>query len=391
MGEKQAVWAEDELPATGPLRGVKILDLTTVLMGPSATQMLGDLGADVVKVETLEGDIMRHIGPWRNPGMGPLYLWSNRNKRSLSMDLKTPEGKAAVISLAAQADVLVSNIRPQALNRLGLDYETLARANPKLIYCVCVGYGSGGPMAGQPVYDDLMQAASGLSGLFATIDGVPRYAPINICDRVVGLFTANAITAALYHRAMTGEGQEIEVPMFETMSQFVLGDHVGGGAFEPPEGRMGYKRLLTNARGPYATKDGSMAIVVYADRHWEAFLKLVGHSGLLQRDKRFADQESRTQHADEVGAFLAEQLRHRTTGEWLEALGRIDIPACTVNDISDLYENPHLKASGFFEKIEHPTEGMVRLPRHPVRYGKTPAQIRRHAPQLGQHNKDFLK
>jgi len=387
----QIAWAEDELPATGPLRGVKVLDLTTVIMGPSATQVLGDLGADVVKIETPAGDVMRWIGPWRHEGMGPLYLWANRNKRCLALDLKTPEGKAAAHALAAQADVLVSNVRPQGLTRLGLDYESLSKENPKLIYCAAVGYGSGGPLSGQPVYDDLMQAASGISGLFGKVDGAPRYAPINLCDRIVGLFVVNAITAALYHRAMTGEGQQIEVPMFETMSQFVLSDHIGGAAFEPPVGAMGYKRLMSTSRGPYPTKDGYLAIVVYSNKHWADFSALIGQPDLMKTDPRFKNQESRTQYAQEVGHFLSEQLPARTNAEWLVALGEIDIPACPVNAIEDLPNDAHLKAVGLFEQIEHPTEGLLNVPRHPVRYSKSPAQIRRLAPGLGEHNGEFLK
>jgi crotonobetainyl-CoA:carnitine CoA-transferase CaiB-like acyl-CoA transferase len=281
-------WADGSPNATGPLRGVRVLDLTTVVMGPSATQILGDLGADVVKIEHAGGDSMRWIGPWRHEGMGPLFLWANRNKRSLVLDLKSVAGKSAAIDLARQADVVVSNVRPQGLARLGLDYVSIRAANPKIIYCAAVGYGAGGPDAGKAVYDDLMQAASGIAGLFGAVDGTPRYAPVNICDRIVGLYVVNAITAALYHRAMTGEGQEIEVPMFETMTQFVLSDHIGGSAFSPPEGAMGYKRLLSRTRGPYPTKDGFLALVVYTNKHWEAFTALIGQPELLRTDARSA-------------------------------------------------------------------------------------------------------
>jgi crotonobetainyl-CoA:carnitine CoA-transferase CaiB-like acyl-CoA transferase len=387
----QARWAPETRAATGPLRGVKVLDLTTVVMGPSATQALGDLGADVVKIENAAGDSMRWIGPWRHAGMGPLFLWANRNKRSLQLDLKTPDGKAAALQLATEADVLVSNVRPQGLARLGLDYETVQRANAKIIYCAAVGYGAGGPDAGKAVYDDLMQAASGIAGLFGEVDGAPRYAPINICDRIVGLYVVNAITAALYHRAMTGEGQEIEVPMFETMAQFVLSDHIGGSAFAPPAGPMGYKRLLSRTRGPYPTKDGYIAIVVYTDKHWQSFTRLIGEPDLLQTDARFASQESRTQFAQEVGQYLASHLPARTNAEWLELLHGIDIPACPVNAIDDLLTNPHLRAVGFFEELEHPSEGLVTAARYPVRFAASPANIRRLAPTLGAHNEEFLE
>jgi crotonobetainyl-CoA:carnitine CoA-transferase CaiB-like acyl-CoA transferase len=386
----EQAWPEDHLPATGPLRGVRILDLTTVIMGPSATQMLGDLGADVVKVEARAGDSMRWIGPWRHAGMGPIFMNVNRNKRSVLLDLKTPEGKDAVLALAARADVLVSNVRPQGLQRLGLDYETVRATNPRIVYCAAVGYGAGGPDAGKAVYDDLMQAASGIAGLFGAVDGAPRYAPINLCDRTVGLYVSNAITAALYHRATTGEGQFIEVPMFETMAQFVLGDHIGGAAFSPPEGAMGYKRLLSRTRGPYPTKDGHISIVVYTDKHWRAFTAFIGCPELLDTDPRFASQESRTKNAEDIGRFLSEQLPARTNAEWLEILHRIDIPACPVNSIEALFSDPHLTAVDFFETVEHPTEGTLTTPRFPIHFSRSPASIRRLAPNLGEHNDELL-
>jgi len=372
------------------LQGVRVLDLTTVVMGPSATQMLGDLGADVVKVESAGGDSMRWIGPWRHPGMGPLFLQANRNKRSIVLDLKTPEGKAAAMALAAKADVLVSNVRPAGLKRLGLDYEGVSAGNPSIIYCAAVGYGSGGPDSGRAVYDDLMQAASGISGLFRAVDGAPRYAPVNLCDRVVGLYTANAVMAALFHRARTGQGQEIEVPMFETMASFVLADHIGGHAFSPPEGEMGYKRLLSRTRGPYRTLDGDISVVVYTDKHWRAFTSLVGCPDLIDTDARFASQQSRTLNAEAAGSFLAGYLAQRSNADWLEALRGIDIPACPVNGIEDLMADPHLCAVGLFEQIEHPTEGTLTTTRFPVRFSETPADTRRLAPNLGEHTEEVL-
>jgi len=382
-------WADPEEAATGPLRGVRVLDLTTVVMGPSATQALGDLGADIVKIETAAGDSMRWIGPWRTPGMGPLFLWANRNKRSLVLDLKSPAGRQAGLRLAAQADVLVSNVRPQGLARLGLDYASVQAANPRIIYCAAVGYGAGGPDAGKAVYDDLMQAASGIAGLFSQVDGTPRYAPVNLCDRIVGLYAVNAITAALYHRERTGEGQEIEVPMFETMAQFVLSDHIGGAAFAPSEGPMGYKRLLSRSRGPYRTKDGFLALVVYTNKHWAAFTRLVGCPDLLASDPRFSDQEARTQNAEAAGNFLAAHLPARGNAEWLRLLHEIDIPACPVNSIEDLLQDPHLRAVDFFTAMQHPTEGSLNVARYPARFSKSPASVRRLAPNLGADNAAF--
>jgi crotonobetainyl-CoA:carnitine CoA-transferase CaiB-like acyl-CoA transferase len=384
------VWPDENPPATGPLKGVRVLDLTTVVMGPSATMLLGDMGADVVKIENGTGDTMRWIGPWRHEGMGPMFLQGNRNKRSVTLDLKTAEGKAAVLALAEKADVLVSNVRPQGLARLGLDYDAVAKTNPRIIYCAAVGYGSGGPEAGKAVYDDLMQAASGISGLFRAIDGTPRYAPINICDRTVGLYVANAITAALYHRSQTNEGQFIEVPMFETMAQFVLADHMGGGAFVPPEGDMRYKRLMSRTRGPYPTKDGDLAVVVYSNKHWDAFSAYVGEPDLIRRDPRFATQETRTKHAEDMGRFLTEHLQKHTTKEWLKILTDLDIPACPVNSMEDLFVDPHLEAVNFFSTERHQTEGDVKVARFPISFSRSPANIRRLAPNLGEHTEEVL-
>ena len=390
MNPEEGFWPDQADQATGPLRGVRVLDLTTVVMGPAATQVLGDLGADVIKIESATGDSMRWVGPWRHPGMGPLFLQANRNKRSVVLDLKCEAGKGCLLALARQADVLVSNVRPQALKRLGLDYPALAQANPKIIYCAAVGYGSDGPSSGQAVYDDLMQAASGIAGLFGRVDGTPRYAPVNLCDRVVGLYVVNAITSALYHRAMTGQGQEIEVPMFETMAQFVLADHMGGAAFVPPEGPMGYERLLSRTRGPYRTKDGYLCLVVYLDRDWRAFSALVGCPELLDTDERYSTQAIRTRHAELMGSFLAEHTPSKTTEEWLRLLREVDIPACAVNNIEDLFEDPHLQAVGFFQEVDHPTEGRLKVSRFPVRFSRSPASIRRLPPNLGEHTDAVL-
>ncbi len=374
----------------GPLHGVRVLDLTTVIMGPAATQILGDLGADVIKVEQPVGDSMRNIGPFRNPGMGPMYLQANRNKRSVRLDLKNAGDRATLLELAGDVDVIVSNVRPQAMARLGLGYEAIRAVNPSIVYCSAVGYGSGGPSAGKAVYDDLMQAAAGISGLFHAVDGKPKYAPVNICDRVVGLYLVIAILGALHHRQATGEGQEVEVPMFETMAQFVLADHMGGGAFVPPLGPMGYKRLLSRIRGPYATKDGHLSLVVYTDKHWRAFSAMVDMPTLVDSDPRFRDQEARTQHAEDMGRFIEAHLPRFTNAEWVPKLEAADIPVSPVNSIEDLFADPHLNAVGLFDTLEHPTEGALKVARFPVRFSRTPATIRRLAPRHGADTDEVL-
>jgi crotonobetainyl-CoA:carnitine CoA-transferase CaiB-like acyl-CoA transferase len=322
--------------------------------------------------------------------MGPLYLNANRNKRSVVLDLKDEADREALLSLIPGADVFVSNMRPQAMARLGLGYDAIRAVKPDIVYCLAVGYGSDGPNAGQAVYDDLTQAASGIAGLFQAIDGAPRYAPVNICDRVVGLYLAIAIISALHHRAVTGEGQEIEVPMLETMAQFVLADHMGGGAFVPPLGPMGYKRLLSRVRGPYPTKDGHLALVVYADKQWRAFSALVGEPDLLDTDPRFRTQETRTQHSEDMGQYLKAHLPQKTTVEWIAALRAADIPAHAVNRIEDLFDDPHLKAVKMFSEMEHPTEGTLKVARFPVKFARTPASVRRLAPNLGEHSDEIF-
>ena len=373
---------------SGPLNGIRIIDLTTVIMGPSATQVLADLGADVLKIESSGGDSMRNIGPMRNPGMGPLFMQANRNKRSLRLDLKDPEDLKHLERLLTDADVFISNIRPRALARLGLAYDDVRKLNPSIVFCSCVGFGQNGPLAAEAVYDDLMQAASGVSGMFERVDGKPRYAPVNICDRVVGLYAAVAVQAALFHRARTGEGQSVEVPMFETMADFVLSDHIGGLAFVPPLGPTGYLRLLSRERGPYATSDGYIAIVVYTDAHWQRFTQIVGKPEILA-DPRFASLQTRTTHAETAGRVLAEELARRSTTEWLEVLRAADIPACRVNSVEDLFDDEHLAAVGFFSEVEHPTEGRLRLPRSPLLFSRTPLEVRHLAPPLGRHNREL--
>ncbi|MDO5533874.1 MAG: CoA transferase [Propionibacteriaceae bacterium] len=353
---------------------MRVLDLTSVVMGPFATQILGDLGAEVIKVEPPQGDSLRGVGPWRNIGMGPLYLQNNRNKASVVLDLKTDDGQAALHELIGSVDVLISNIRPDAMRRLGLTNEAIRALNPSIITCNAVGYGSGGPLSGKAVYDDLMQAASGVAGLFGAVDGRPRYAPVNIGDRVSGLYIVIAVEAALFERARNGgAGQDIEVPMFETMAQFVLSDHMGGAAFVPALGDMGYPRLLSSHRGPYPTADGHLTVVVYTNPQWARFLELVGDPDLMVRDQRFADQRTRTIHADEVGQYLETCFVGRTTAEWLDLLARIDVPASPVNSIEDLLTDEHLNQVGFFTEYDHPTEGRIKTTRFPVEFSRTPA------------------
>jgi crotonobetainyl-CoA:carnitine CoA-transferase CaiB-like acyl-CoA transferase len=382
---------DGDAPPAGPFDGIRVVDLTSVLMGPFATQLLGDMGADVVKIEPPGGDTVRGIGPMRHPGMGHAFLHVNRNKRSLVLDLKHPQGHAALLRLVERADVLVYNVRPQAMARLGLTWEALSAVNPRLVYVGVFGYGQDGPYAAKPAYDDLIQGVSGLPSLIAQVgDGTPRYVPLAFVDRTVGLAAANAVGAALYRRERTGRGQRVDVPMFETMVPFVLGEHLSGATFVPPIGPTGYARLLARERTPYATRDGYVCALIYNDKQWRSFFRMIGEPQRFDEDPRLADIGTRTRHIAELYAMVAQVMRTRTTAQWLEALEQADIPAMPLHTLDSLAEDPHLRAVGFFSEVEHPSEGRVRQMAVPGTWGESPPTIRRHAPRLGEHSREVL-
>jgi crotonobetainyl-CoA:carnitine CoA-transferase CaiB-like acyl-CoA transferase len=376
----------------GPLAGVRILDLTTVIMGPFATQILAGLGAEVTKVEPPEGDNMRHVGPMRHAGMGHIFLQANAGKRSIVLDLKRPDALEVVHRLAQQSDVLISNVRPQALQRLGLDDASVRARTPRIIHVSCCGFDQEGPYAARPAYDDLIQGAVGVPWLMqAAGAGEPCYAPMTLADRVTGLHAVYAVTAALYARQVSGVGQAVVVPMFEAMTQFVLGDHLAGLAFDPPEGAPGYARLLTPHRRPYRTADGYLCVLVYNDKQWKNFFAAIGDPERPQRDPRFATPRSRAEHVHEVYEVLGQILRERSTAEWQQLLDDADVPNMPMNSPADLLDNPQHAATGFIRSVEHPTEGTLRMPRQPTRWGATPLPSQpRPAPALGQHTRGVL-
>ena len=373
----------------GALDGIRVVDLTTVLMGPMACRMLGDHGADVIRVESLDGDSTRNGLPARSAGMSGFSLNIQRNKRSLALDLKSDAGRAAMQRLLASADVLITNMRAAALERLGLDAESLRTQHPQLICCRANGYGSGGPYRDKAAYDDAIQAASGLSNLIGRIAGEPGFVPSVIADKVTGLHVVEAVLAALFHRERTGAAQAIEVPMFETMVAFNLVEHYRGAVFEPPEGPFGYDRLLTPHRRPYPTADGWVCLLPYNDAQYRAFFAFVERPELAD-DPRFADHNSRIAHIDELYALFGELSVRRTTDEWIAYCDTHSIPAARVMDLADLDADPQLAAVGLVSISEHPTEGAYRYVADPVVYSATPTRLRRHAPLLGQHAVEIL-
>ena len=375
---------------SGPLAGLRVLDLTTVQMGPWCTRILADLGADVIKVEAPEGDSSRFTGQPRHRGMSPTFQHNNRNKRAITIDLKHPASRPVLLRLAERADAFASNIRPQALERLGLGYDAVRDVNPAIVYLSMVGYGSGGRYAGQPAYDDLIQAAAGVPMLLHRSTGQARYIPMAAIDRIVGSAAANALLAGLLCRARTGAGQRIEVPMFETMVQFVLSEHMQGATFDPPTGPMGYARTLSPHRRPYETKDGFVAVLPYNDGQWRRFFAAIGKAHLLDGDPRFADMASRSANIDSLYEMIAEELKHRTTAEWLDLLQQNDIPCVRPHTLESLLDDPHLADTGFFQFEDHPSEGRLRTMREPSIWSDTEPPTGRFAPRRGEHSREIL-
>ncbi|MBY0269627.1 MAG: CoA transferase [Burkholderiales bacterium] len=377
---------------SGPLNGLTVVDLTTVVMGPYATQILGDLGASVIKVEAPGGDNVRHVGPMKNRGMGHMFLHLNRNKKSIVLDLKQPDGRDALLKIAAKADVLIYNIRPQAMQRLRLAYADVAAVNPRIIYVGAYGFGQQGPYAARPAYDDLIQGMSGLPWLLQQSGAEePRYIPATLADRIVGLHAVYAVTSALYHRERSGEGQAVEVPMFECMSQMILGDHFGGRTFDPPVGAAGYARVLAPQRKPFRTKDGYVCVLMYNDKQWQSFFRLIGRDDLYRDDPRFNSHENRSARIDEVNSFVAGEMLKRSTGDWLNALMAADIPAARMNAIDDVIDDEHLTGTGFIRMEEHPTEGRLRSTRAATQWSHTPPAPQCGAPRLGEHGAEVLR
>ena len=377
----------------GPLRGLRVIDLTTVLMGPYATQILADMGADVIKIESPSGDTVRGIGPFRNDKMGHIFLHVNRNKRSIVLDLKKKEGLEAFYKIAKTADVVVYNIRPQAMSRLDITYERLKLENPKIIYAGIYGFSEKGPYAGRPAYDDLIQAMSAVPDLVSRASGgEPRYVPLTLADRTVGLMAGNAILAAVYARSETGVGQEVEIPMFETMVQYVLSDHMAGETFKPSIGTTGYPRLLVKERRPYRTLDGYLCVLVYNDKQWENFLGLIGKTEWLTTDPRFKNISTRTKHIDELYLLVSQAVATKTNAQWLELLEAADIPCMPLNTVDDLLTDPHLIETGLIKEVSHPTEGLMRQIGVPVQFSTTSVnEVQRPAPNLGQNSFEILK
>jgi len=376
--------------ARGPLAGFRVVDLSSVIMGPLATRILADFGADVVKIEPPEGDIMRLAVPARHPGMGAVFMHLNRGKRSVVLDLKKPPDRDALLRLCARSDVFVHNMRAAAIERLGLTYAAVAKANPAIVYVSLVGFGQAGPYAGFPAYDDLIQGISGLASLFARTGDAPRYVPSTLADRIGGLSAVNAVLAALLHRTKSGAGQSIEIPMFETLVDLVLGDHLGGATFDPAAGPLGYGRLLTAMRRPYPTSDGFVCVLVYNDADWRTFFEKTGNGERFYGDPQLHDPDQRRRNYDHAYRAVGEVLATRTTAEWLSLLRGLDIPVAPYCDLESLLIDPHLAATGFLQTRDHPTEGRIRTLGIASTWSETQPSAAGFTPTLGQHTAEVL-
>jgi formyl-CoA transferase len=373
--------------ATGPLAGLRVLDLTAVVLGPFATQTLGDWGAEVIKLENPSGDLVRNSGEYRNRGMASVYLALNRNKRSVCVDLKTPEGAEIFWRLVPTVDVLVSNIRPAGMARLGFGYEAVAKVNPRLVYAVATGFGQDGPDRARPAFDEIIQAASGLAAVVGE-DGPPRFVPSLVADKISGMALLSAVLAALVCRERTGQGQLVEVPMLETLTAFVAVEHQGGMTFRPPQGEPGYKRL--RYRKPVKTLDGYITLLPYSPANWRVFFTETGRPELIEA-LHIDDPVKRNAGIDKVYAAMAEIAATETTAHWLALCNRLDIPCTAFSTLDDVAEHPHLKAVGMFQPMEHPSEGAIRLARPPARFSRTPASMRLAPPKLGADSRAVLR
>lgn len=373
----------------GPLDGIRVVDLTTVMLGPFCTQILGEMGAEIIKIEPPAGDIGRWTGAAKTPGMSAAYLMKARNKRSVVLDLKKPEARAPLQRLVESADVFVHNIRPKAAARIGIDYATISAWKPDIVYAAATGYGEAGPYVDKPAYDDLIQGASGLAALFGAVTGTPRYGPSVLADKTTGLFLTYSITMALFHRERTGEGQYVHVPMYEVFTNFVMNEHMQGRTYEPPISPAGYLRMLTPHRRPFPTADGYVCVLPYNDRHWRKFFAAVGRPELAD-DARFADQPSRSKNIDALYAVVTEIMPQRSSAEWLKLLEEADVPVMPMNTPEDLFSCPHLTQVGMFPVVEHPTEGKIRHIKVPVHFSKTPGGYYRHPETLGQSTEAVL-
>ena len=374
---------------TGPLSGFRVVDMTQFILGPVATQILGDYGADVIKIESPGGDLNRKIGPSRYPDMTAMFLGMNRNKKSVVLNLKRPEALEALNRMIDDADVFVHSTRVQSAERLGVGYAAVSARNPRIVYAFAPGYRQDGPHRDRPAYDDVIQGESGIAGIMALSTGEPRYLPTVIADKFCGHILASSIGMALVHRERTGEGQEVQVPMLETMMSFNLIEHLWSGTFDQPMGELGYDRALMSYRRPYATKDGHICLMATSDAQWQGLFAACDRPELAS-DPRYSTLNERSKRFAELYQLIGEEMAKRTTAEWRERLDAADVPNGVAKMLNDLPRDPYLVETGFFHRYTHPQAGPMVTTSIPVHLSKTPGAIQSPPPTLGEHTQSVL-
>ncbi|KAF0957828.1 Cinnamoyl-CoA:phenyllactate CoA-transferase [Rhodococcus sp. T7] len=373
----------------GPLSGIRVVENASIVLGPLTCQYLAAMGADVIKIEPPSGDMTRRIGPRRAEGMGALFMTNNRNKRSVVLDLKSPDGQEALRRIVDTADVFVHSVRTAAARRIGLVYEELSARNPGLVFCHVAGFSDGGPYGPNPAYDDIVQALSGLAMLQRVVTGEPRYVPSILADKITAVHAAFAISSALLERSRTGLGQAVDVTMLETMTAFVSAEHLWGHAFNPPLGPMGYEPVVTAARRPFQTVDGYLALMPYSDAQWIRFFEIVERYDVLA-DARYTTLAGRQENVALVWNELGIEVAKRTTAEWSEILEKEDIPYAQVNSLEDLLDDPHLEAIGFWRMISDPDGGQLRVPGDGTAFSRSVSPAPAPPPHLGAHTREVL-
>ncbi len=370
----------------GPLSGIRVVDLTTMVFGPYATQIMADMGAEIIKIEPPGGDDTRYINAGLQRDLGGIFVNCNRGKKSVILDLRSDGGKQTLRKLIASADVFIHSMRGKAIARLGFDYAAVSAIRPDIVYTNCYGFSRRGPYADKPAYDDTIQAECGIPHVQSLMNGEPGFVATIMADKVAGLTALYATTMALFHRARTGEGQEVEVGMFETMASFMLLEHAGGKLFDPPIGPAHYHRAANPHRRPYRTRDGYVAALVYNDRHWSAFIEAVKPDWVTPQ---MATLPERAKQIDRIYQLLGETFLTRTTQEWLDLLGSLNVPAAPLRTTDELFEDPHLNAVGFFEEVET-AQGKVRFPGVPTWFSRTPGKVAGPTPELGRDTDEVL-
>ena len=375
--------------SNGPLTGIRILDLTSVVLGPLATQILGDYGAEIIKVESLEGDLMRSNGVNLSPGMSSIYLTINRNKQSLALDLKSEAGKSILRQLIPRMDAVVHNMRVSAIDKLGFGYDQVVKLNPQIVYCAATGFDQDGPDKDRPAFDDIIQAACGLASVNSLGKSRPDYISTLVADKTTGMALVNAVLAALLAKERSGQGQYVEVPMLETMVAFTLAEHMGGLTRNPATQKAGYSRVLSGGRQPSPTQDGYIAMLPYTNHHWESFFRDAGEEA-LGKELGVTNRITRNANIQGLYAALHKITATKTTAEWIEICDRLDIPATPIYTMEELPSHPQLQAVQLFTDEIHPDLGAIRYVRPPVKFSKTPAKVRHQARRLGQDTESIL-